>query len=83
MPEPATAEDIRKLRGSLKAHRAAVDANTEQLERFNENISDTLVIAEQLIPLVEAAGAGNAMISGGISLVKNLLAQRKAARDSG
>lgn len=74
-------EDVKKLRGTIKALRDRVEENTEQLARFNNNIEDFMQLIEQLIPLAEGAAAGNQVLSMALPLVKGLLkkrAQRKA-----
>lgn len=78
-------DEITALRRSLKATRAAIDANTEvsealckQLARFNGNIEDLMVLVEQLLPLAEGAAAGNQVLGMVLPVVKGLLARRRS-----
>ncbi len=75
-------EDVKKLRGTMKALRERIEENTEQLARFNGNIEDFMQLIEQLIPLAEGAAAGNQVLGMVLPLVKGLLAKRRQRRDA-
>jgi chromosome segregation ATPase len=84
---PPSDEAIDELRASLKANRRrleavedALQANTKELGRFNDNIEDALEVLQQMMPMIEGAAAGSSALQMGVQAAKALFAKRKARR---
>lgn len=73
---------MKTLRGRTDNNTEAIDALSEQLVKFNENIEDFMQLIEQLIPLAEGAAAGNQVLSMVLPLVKGLLQKRRQKREA-
>jgi hypothetical protein len=69
---------MKTLRGRTDGNTEAIDALTEQLVKFNDNISDFMQLIEQLIPLAEGAAAGNQVLSMVLPVIKGMLARRRS-----
>lgn len=83
-------EAVEDLRASLKAtrrrleeSREAVEENTVQLLRFNDNIEDALEALQQMMPLIEGAAAGSSALKMGVGMFKALMEKRRTRKKRG
>jgi len=80
MASDLDAQDFVDLRKSLKATREALDRNTEQLARFNDNFEDALTLLEELTPMLEGVAAGNGVLKMAMPILKGVWGNIRARR---